>query len=208
VAQDDHLIVTKIVFAGRKGAALGRVDAERRKETGRDSGAVNALRFVRAREVHVKGTVGRQTLEQLALQLPVKIIGGSNRAFLSIGDGNKPLQRRQRERVDEESFGDAEDGGVDADAESQCDDGGRRKARVFPKHTQAKAEILQQGFKDRQTAAFAVGFLGLLDAAEFHDGLPPRLHRRHASAQIVFEVKIQVALHLSRKLAVAELPAK
>src|SRR5580700_2664691 len=67
VAQDDHLIVAKLVFARRKGAALGRMYAERKKEIGGDSGAVNALRFACARQVHVKGTVGREVLEQLAL---------------------------------------------------------------------------------------------------------------------------------------------
>jgi hypothetical protein len=48
----------------------------------------------------------------------------------------------------------------------------------------------------------------LFDAAKFHGGLPPGLSRRHASAQIVFDVKPKMALHLGRQLSLAKLFVK
>jgi hypothetical protein len=45
----------------------------------------------------------------------------------------------------------------------------------------------------------------LFDAAEFHDRFSPSLSPRHASAQIVVDVQLEMALHFGGKLAFAGL---
>src|SRR5579859_1126037 len=203
VAQDDNLIAASLIFAGGKCPAQGGFDTEGGKKVSGDCGSVNALRFSGARQIHIAGSVGRDVLERMTLRLPVKIIGWSNGALLPIGKSHNSIERRQGKWMNEESLGDAEDGSVDPDAERQCDHDGSREARVLPKHARAKAQVLQKNFQKRQAAALAVIFFRLFDAAEFHDGLPPRLSRRHAHTQIVFDVQLEVALHLGGQLALA-----
>ena len=70
-------------------------------------------------------------------------------------------QRRQHNALDH-----AEDSGVGSDAESKREDCGGREARRAKELAQSVAEVLQQGFEERQPALPAVCFFGLRKAAK------------------------------------------
>ena len=63
---------------------------------------------------------------------------------------------------------------------------GRTRVRwALAQHADGVAEILDQLVEDRHVALRAVLFLGLLHAAERHEGPPARFVRRHARAAVV-----------------------
>ena len=64
------------------------------------------------------------------------------------------------------------------------------------------------GDDSRQSAAFAVKFLCLRDAAQFQNGLAPRLLQGHAGAQVVVNVQLQMTLQFVAQFVVTRLLVK
>ena len=78
---------------------------------------------------------------------------------------------------------------------------GSVKPGVLIRPADAVAEVASQRLDQRDAAPVAVGLLGLLDAAKRDQRLPPRLAGRHAGAQVVVDVQLQVAGELFVELA-------
>ena len=75
------------------------------------------------------------------------------------------------------------------------------KPGLLTQRAHAVAHVADQRLERRQAAAIAIRLLGRLDAAERDHRAPPRLGRRHAGAEVVVDVQLQVALDLGRELA-------
>ena len=107
-----------------------------------------------------------------------------------------------RQRTQDDGIHDAENGGVRADAESQREgrDGG--EAGIFAEHTKGESQVVEECFKKRKTAAVAVDFFRLLDAPQFYKRFPSRFCGVHAGTQIVFDVHLEMAVHLYRKIPI------
>ncbi len=69
----------------------------------------------------------------------------------------------------------------------------------------AVAHVAQQRFKRRQAAAIAIRLLGALDAAERDHGAAAGLGRRHAGADVVVDMQLQVAFDLRRQFPLGSL---
>jgi len=59
-------------------------------------------------------------------------------------------------------------------------------------HAEGEASVLKKGIERGEAAAVADGFFGLVEAAEFEEGLAAGLFGRHAGAEIVFDVELEM----------------
>ncbi|HVS88276.1 MAG TPA: hypothetical protein VHF01_08640 [Candidatus Acidoferrum sp.] len=110
--------------------------------------------------------------------------------------------------AEEHAVNHAENRRTGANTQRQRQHGHGCKSGTLPQHAYAEAQILQQCFQEWKTAPVAIVFFGLLDAAQFHQCLPPRLLRTHSRPEIVFGVHLEMASHLFRKLTVAPFLSK
>src|SRR6267143_7093090 len=83
-------------------------------------------------------------------------------------------------RTEQHSIDHTEYRGVCADAKGKSKDGEGGKAGIFAEHPHGKTQVLQQCFEQRKTAAVAIIFLGLLDAAEFDERVAAGFFWAHA----------------------------
>src|SRR5205085_1349386 len=97
---------------------------------------------------------------------------------------HQALLMRERQGPQQDSVDDAEDGGVRADAERQCDDHYSREARPRHHHAKAEAQVAQRRLDQRQAAPVAVRLLHALNPIEAPPRRPPRLIRTHPPAPV------------------------
>jgi hypothetical protein len=110
--------------------------------------------------------------------------------------------------VENETGDHSEDGSVGTDAESESENGDRGEDWFAAKKTGRETEIAEKRFEEGERAVIADGFFGLLEAAEFEEGVPARFVGGHAFTQVVVNVECEVrgefVLHLSIELGFAE----
>jgi hypothetical protein len=99
---------------------------------------------------------------------------------------------RVRQRPQNQSINQREDGYGRADAERQRQHRNSSKARQFAEHAEPEAHVVHHCFQQRYTAPVAHGFFRLLHAAELHQRSPPRFLWRQARAQVVRDVHLEV----------------
>jgi hypothetical protein len=106
-----------------------------------------------------------------------------------------------RERPQQQRIDDAEHDAVGSDADGERGDDDRGEAGIAPHQAQREAEILDDGFDDRQGALLLIRLGDLRDASERNQRLAPRLLGRHASAAIVVLVQLKIGVELFAQLA-------
>jgi hypothetical protein len=219
-ADESNVAAANLIFSGLEQAAQHRLHAEQGEEIGRKIFAVDALRFACPGEnesgMFEDGEVG----EGAVVPLPVAEVG--------IGDGSKgevgfrridcdqlvgvrQIHRMQQDRVD-----DGEERGVHADAERQRDDDDAGEARRLAKLAQREFQILCQVLKKGDGAALANGLARLLHSTQMDQRPSARLLWRHADADVVVDVQLEMALqfrgnlgtHLRVRLGPAEQAAE
>src|SRR2546429_2483292 len=79
---------------------------------------------------------------------------------------------------------------------------------ILAQHANAVAGVLQEHLQNGQAAAVANRFFGLFDAAEFDEGLAAGFCGAHAGAEIVFDMHLEMAVHLRREIPVSALFAE
>ncbi len=80
-------------------------------------------------------------------------------------------------------------------------DAGRGERRVAAHAAQRVARVLNHRLETRQAAAIAMRLADARDAAQFREGAAARLGGRHAGAEVVVDVQLQVAVELGVELA-------
>ena len=105
-------------------------------------------------------------------------------------------QRFQQHRVD-----DAEDRSVGPDAERKHDDRRRAEAGMLQHHAYAVAQVLEQVFDVAEGEDIATLFLDHLRAPQTGERHAARLFRRHAPADVLLDIQLQVRLQFRVELA-------
>src|SRR5262245_28303757 len=98
----------------------------------------------------------------------------------------------KRQRLDQNGSDDGEDGGGRADAERECQHRDKREDGRSPQRTNGVAKVEQRILKERRTELIARALLEALHAAELDVRLPPCLIRRHAGAQVLVRLLLDV----------------
>ena len=80
--------------------------------------------------------------------------------------------------------------------------------RFLRKRPNGVAGVLQRGFEQRNAAAIAIGLFHGLDATQLDERASARLVERHAGAQIVVDVKLDVTLELVFEVTIVGRPAE
>src|SRR5579859_942262 len=83
----------------------------------------------------------------MALVPPVQIVlvrNGDGGIFAFFDDENEAGRITKGQRAQKNGVDHAEDGGVRADAQRQCEDGDRRKARTLRQETEGIADVMEQ----------------------------------------------------------------
>jgi hypothetical protein len=124
------------------------------------------------------------------------------------GDPNQPAGIGIRQRPKENGVENAKHRRTRADAERKRKYRRYSESPVLPQHAEAVTEIAEQRFQSRNAGPVAICLLRLLHAAEFQQSLAPRFFRRHARAEIVVDVQLQVGFDLRRDFALQTLFAK
>ncbi len=135
--------------------------------------ALELFRAIASGEIYARAAliVSRHILKDLRLFTPDRVL--RNRSDVSIAlciaqfKLHEAIWLRIGERLQQNCVDDREYGSVRADAQSQCSDGCRRKARAAAQHAERVAYILQQIFKELRVLQF-----GLLDHAATRN-VPP-----------------------------------
>src|SRR5262245_42548233 len=98
----------------------------------------------------------------------------------------------KRQRLDQDRSDDGEDGGGRADAEREGQHRDQREDGRSPQRTNGVAKVEQRIQKERRTELIARALFELVHAAELDVRLPPRLIRRHAGAQVLVRLLLDV----------------
>ena len=175
---------------------MGRFYAQRREEAGGNGNPKDALQL--ALQSDGDGLMGPceccQLLEALAvlrplLEFSISVEPGAACPVCGVAlpDDREPLRISVRQRFQQNSVNDAEDGGVGADAESKREDSQGSEARRLAQHAEGEAEILEQRVEERKATALAIDLAGLLDTAEVEERLAPGLLAAHALSEVAFD---------------------
>src|SRR5438309_10613279 len=128
--------------------------------------------------------------------------------FLVFGNEKVLLQLEQllgifyRQPFQSDLINQTEDRRIGTDAESQCKRGNYSEARSLPEHAKREAQVLEECFEKRKTAAVAVKFFRLFDTTKLDQRLTTRFCGAHVGAEIVFDVHLEMAVHLGREFAI------
>ncbi len=142
-----------MIFFVEKCAAEERRNSHRAEKPGGSADAVNANWIARAGEIETSGFKYADFLETFCVALKVlKCAGAPGNLVVAEVDAGRGLAPgeddavgvRIRERLEEHSVDDAEDGGACANAKGEGEYGDDREARRFRKHSQAIPQILEK----------------------------------------------------------------
>ena len=122
-------------------------DTEDVEERRRDVGAVDELRIARAREVRGRWGDGRRAGEDAALCRDVQVVRRRKRHRQASVAAVEQLHETSglviRQRPQQHTVDDGEDGGVGADAEREGQRRDERESRLAPQHARGVADVLE-----------------------------------------------------------------
>jgi hypothetical protein len=101
---------------------------------------------------------------------PVEEVGIGGGVLQGVGcsrvDGHEAVGLRIRQRVQQDTVDDREDGCIDADAQAERRDGDEREARILDQLPERVLQILPHGLRPRERSHLAMDLLHLRDPAE------------------------------------------
>ncbi len=149
---------SRALFIGREQPSEERALAEGRKEAGRDSRSNEALDAVRAGDPLAAAAHIREAGERGALSPPVDEgrVGRRPEYPLAIllGQHEQPILLGERQRPEQHSVHDTENGGVGADGEGQGQDRRRREPGTPAEGPHGVAEVGEEGVDHSYLRAF------------------------------------------------------
>ena len=125
-----------------------------------------------------------------------------------VGQRDDAVGIRVGQRIEQDGVDDAEHGGVRADPERHHENANQRRATIPAQGPYGVAGILQRGFEQGNAAAIAIGLFHGFDATQLDERASARLVERHAGAQIVVDVKLDVTLELVFEVTIVGRPAE
>lgn len=187
----------RVLLVRSKAAAQSESELRDVKEIGGSGLAPEALRIAVAgngggEEFVETGDAGERfgVVADIGVERPREVIA----AFVAVGsvEGEESLRIADRGGVENEAADQGEDGGVGADAESESKESDGGEGGFAAKKARGETEIAEEGFEERKVVMIADGFFGLFQAAEFQEGDAAGFFGRHAGAEVVVEVKVQM----------------
>src|SRR5580658_1921337 len=155
------MVFSRLTFIGKEIPPNRHRDADHGQETGGRASNLHLLCTVRVRKSDTTKVHGAQTLENDVIPLPVQIVGWRDLIAISLRGGpygDEPFGIRVRKGLYYDPVDSAENGGVGADAERQCQDGGAGKTGRLAEHAQAVTQVprklLEPSPAPRQVAFF------------------------------------------------------
>src|ERR1700683_2654796 len=191
IAQDDYVVVARLMFLWSENAAQRQGSAERFEKIQGNRFGYHAFGSAWAAQDRVAPRVeGADVFEgNFGLRLPILKIrtGEKVRALrmLEIGaqNGDEVFGFRKWQRLPKLRFEDAENRGVCADSEGQRQDRDGREAGIFAQHARAEADIAQEMFEPRPPP----GVAGFFTEHQFIAKLPLRSVTRLILLRALFE---------------------
>jgi len=113
-----------------------------------------------------------------------------------------------RKRIQQDCFYYTEESCVCADAQRQSQNRNGGESRIPPESARCETQILKECFQEWKPATIAMAFFGLFETAEFDERVASRFFAVHASAEVVFDMHLEMVFQLRGKLAVAALRSK
>ena len=146
----------RLFLAALKGATENRVDAENVEELARDFFGTHALRGALAGKRKILQAINGEVFKAFVLGPEIEKIGIANRIeagfiwwpVLERAPGDELLWLREREWLEKDGVDDAEDGGIRADPDRQCEDSDDCKPRFLEKLSDGKTELGKHGYSD------------------------------------------------------------
>ncbi len=117
-------------------------DSRAGEEVRGDLRSKQPLRLPAAGQVDVALTIRGKLVERAILAFPVVVVGSRYRRLLPDDNRGKTSEIRERKRFQKKSVGDAEDGGIGADAQRQCQRRDQREAEIAAQNAQPVAKVL------------------------------------------------------------------
>src|SRR5579859_7134464 len=206
VGQDEHLIFARDLFFGEKSTTEAEVRAKQREVPVADLHAVDAFRRAVAEKRGAPGAERNDVFERMILRAVIVEIGERKLIACAVG-GSAPKEDEaarffEREVAKENAARDAEDCGIRADAESECQNGGSGKAGGIAKGAESDKKIPEKKFEQGKAARIAVRFLRLLRTAKTDASLARGFLRRHAATEIFFGGQLEMSRHLGLEFVV------
>jgi len=115
---------------------------------------------------------------------------------------------RIRQRAEHGSIDEAENGGIGADSQGQCDHRGGGESGVLAEDADTVTNILKESFDHTAAVRVPAFFLGGLDASHREHGLPPRLFRRHTLGDFLLRQAVDVVAQFGVKILLHLLPSE
>ncbi len=146
--QHDDRPGTGLVLLRKKRPAQHRLDAEQRKELGRDHVGLEPLRLARPGQVEVVRAIGAERREDAVVLPPVQVVEVGDRTHPERPrprvDGVELLRSREREGIEQHPADHGEEGRVRADPERQREHRDGREARVPAQNPEPVSNILPE----------------------------------------------------------------
>ncbi len=120
----------------------------------------------------------------------------------SLTNDDEPVRIGVRWTLQEDGVDDAEDGGVDADAEREIDDRDRDEGRILPRAPKRITNVAQAHFQQRKRATLARGLLRAFQTAEFQERETAGLADVDAAPDQVVHVQREMTLELGLEVRV------
>ena len=212
VSQDDHGVASRhLVLVGAERPSYFRLDAHDVEEVSAHEHPVSRRRLrcrVGGKSERVRGEA-RQAGEGRVAIADLDVLGVRGRELaepLDRGDRSNCQDlggTGHRQRAEQQGIGEAEHGGIGADADGQRDDGNRGKTLVSREEPGPVPQIAHQVVEPGQPPLIAKRFHGVLEVARFQPGRSRRALGRlaaalrllgrqiHVEPQLLFEVTIR-----------------
>ena len=150
VAEDEHRLGARLVVRLDEASSEDWRNAEEIEEIVGDHAGVDAIRLAAVQQIEVHLVVFDKAVEHLRLRAIVVVLRDGDAHLRLAGqwgglthDG-QTLAVPVGQRLQQHAVDDAEDGGVGADAEPECEHGQRRIARALQQRASAIPHILDQ----------------------------------------------------------------
>ena len=200
------------VLVGSKVAPELRLHSHHPEEVGAHQQADTQLRqrVGLGGERRSRASEGGQSLEALAAIADVDVFAIRRRQLVAevVGgpDGEHVARTRHGERPEQQCVGEAEDGGVGADAEGQRDDGRRGEGGAAPQQVDTMAQVARQIVEPGKASLVAHRLHGLRDAAGRDPGYAPSALGGLAAAAGVLGGELEMKRQFLLEIAIRAAP--
>ena len=214
VAEHEHRGRARCVVGVHEGPSVQRPDTHDVEEACRHDARGHPLRFGTPQEDEPHVVEFDDAVEALRLPAVVQDLLVREAGIVDTREGSllmehdQPIAARVRQRTQQHTIHDAEDGGVGADAQRHRDDDHDCVAGVAPQVSRAVAHVVRHGLDNARQPGVPHVVLHLGHAAERAQRPPPRLLRREPRAHVLLGQHVDVKAQLLVEIRFHPIPVE